>query len=1504
MMNHVSSRSLSARVCRDVGALGVALLVGLALPSAADATQIIITGSTTWTVPGDWNNADNSIEAIGGGGGGGGSVGGQQGANGGGGGEYRKSVNVTLTSGTSIPIVIGAGGQGGTAAPSNGSTGTATTFNGAMLIANPGQGGAVSGLATASAAAGGTGGTGGTVHFDGGPGGARLTLTAGAGAGGGGAGGRNGPGAAGGSSGGSGPGGAGGGGANGGSAGASVPSSNAGASGGNNASGTGGGAGGSVGVVSTAGSNGGGAAGSNGGGGGGGGGLSNSVTGDGGAGGAGLTDWGTGGAGGGGGGGAAAYTTVSGAGGGAGLYGGGGGGAGSSTFAGNVGGAGAPGVLVITYTPTSTSTQPSGGTTASITQTTSFAYDAGSGLLTQQVIEPNTPALRVQSDYSYDNFGNALTATISGVDVVTRTSSSTFDARGQFASANTNALGQSESLQYDARFGQPTSQTGPNGLTTTWSYDVFGRKSQETRPDGTQTKWSYQFCSGVNGGTATCPSGASYLVQQTSYAADGTTLNGPSSISYYDVLDRAIASDTQGFDGSTIRATTSYDALGRMSQTSRPFFVNGGTPKYTTFTYDVLGRALTKTKPDGSVSQVAYHGLTATKTNALGQTQTVTRNSQGNIVSVTDALGHIMSYGYDAVGDLVQTTDPVGNVVTASYDLRGNKIASSDPDLGNWRYNYNTLGLLVSQTDAKGQTVSLTYDKLGRLVQTVEPDMTSVWVYDTAAHGIGKLASTSITAGPGSGFSRATSYDALGRPIQVATTIDGATYVVGATYDANGLLAKVSYPSGFTARYGHTALGDANQLLDDATGQAYWTANTLDAELRVTQDTAGNGLTTTRSYDALTNRLTSISTGTSGAVQNFSYTYDRRGNPLSRSDANTNLSETFTYDTLNRLTSSTVNLSPTPLSKTFSYDPIGNLLSKSDLGNYSYPAAGSALPHAVMNVSGGSISATFTYDANGNQTSGLGRNLVYTSYNKPSSITQGTRTISFLDDTDHQRFKQVTPEGATLYISAFGVLAEVSNPGTASARWTDYLSVGSSMLGIRVSQSGSETLATRYFHADPLGSISVITNENGVVQERLSYDAWGKRRFPNGTDDPSGSITSQTTRGFTGEEQLSVAALVHLNGRVYDPVLARMTSADPTVPRPMSSQGWNRYSYVGNGPLKNADPSGYSGVDPTTGRLVIDVYATNTSGCYGCGGDGSCYACGASGGSTYAVVAGGYGYAGSPGLSLSDQIAAANAQSWVQAQQTLNNLSALNASVSASIQAANAPPVVDLFPALNQPAFIPQAGVSQSAAVQSASAAAASPAASPGSTSGLGYLHGALTAASFAPSLFGAAASAVDGLLYLAQGDLTSGGIALGAAVLGIGADAGLVRTALIAGRKLGADALLSASASKIVARITPGSLPAAEEAAVLSTLSHIDNGTKPTGALAKKWGTPFKNWRIDLPGGQGIASPYREYRVAPSPGVSGAGTNRVVVNGQTGESYYTWTHYGNTGDPAFVQIR
>ena len=50
---------------------------------------------------------------------------------------------------------------------------------------------------------------------------------------------------------------------------------------------------------------------------------------------------------------------------------------------------------------------------------------------------------------------------------------------------------------------------------------------------------------------------------------------------------------------------------------------------------------------------------------------------------------------------------------------------------------------------------------------------------------------------------------------------------------------------------------------------------------------------------------------------------------------------------------------------------------------------------------------------------------------------------------------------------------------------------------------------------------------------------------------------------------------MHLNGRVYDPLIGRMMSADPFVPDPMNGQAWNRYSYVINNPLALTDTNGY-----------------------------------------------------------------------------------------------------------------------------------------------------------------------------------------------------------------------------------------------------------------------------------------------------------------------------------------
>ncbi|MDO9420107.1 MAG: hypothetical protein Q7T66_05525 [Herminiimonas sp.] len=133
------------------------------------------------------------------------------------------------------------------------------------------------------------------------------------------------------------------------------------------------------------------------------------------------------------------------------------------------------------------------------TRTSAFEYDPATGLLIKEIVEPDIPQMRLETSYVYDAWGNRTTATISSpatgtAAIASRSSVNTFDARGQFVISSSNALGQTETKVIDPKFGNITSLTGPNGLTTQWQYDGFGRKVLEIRADGTRTKWDYLYC--------------------------------------------------------------------------------------------------------------------------------------------------------------------------------------------------------------------------------------------------------------------------------------------------------------------------------------------------------------------------------------------------------------------------------------------------------------------------------------------------------------------------------------------------------------------------------------------------------------------------------------------------------------------------------------------------------------------------------------------------------------------------------------------------------------------------------------------------------------------------------------------------------------------------------------------------------------------------------------------------------------------------------------------------
>lgn len=67
-----------------------------------------------------------------------------------------------------------------------------------------------------------------------------------------------------------------------------------------------------------------------------------------------------------------------------------------------------------------------------------------------------------------------------------------------------------------------------------------------------------------------------------------------------------------------------------------------------------------------------------------------------------------------------------------------------------------------------------------------------------------------------------------------------------------------------------------------------------------------------------------------------------------------------------------------------------------------------------------------------------------------------------------------------------------------------------------------------------------------------------------------------TRRGYTSHEMLDNIGLIHMNGRVYDPLIGRFLSADPSVKDVTVSQSLNRYGYVRNDPLSMSDPTGFT----------------------------------------------------------------------------------------------------------------------------------------------------------------------------------------------------------------------------------------------------------------------------------------------------------------------------------------
>ncbi|WP_086930553.1 RHS repeat-associated core domain-containing protein [Agarilytica rhodophyticola] len=304
------------------------------------------------------------------------------------------------------------------------------------------------------------------------------------------------------------------------------------------------------------------------------------------------------------------------------------------------------------------------------------------------------------------------------------------------------------------------------------------------------------------------------------------------------------------------------------------------------------------------------------------------------------------------------------------------------------------------------------------------------------------------------------------------------------------------------------------------------------------------------------------------------------------------------------------------------YDSLGNIVFKTGVGDYSYGSDCVSTthpdtygPHALCHTS--EDNAHYAYDANGNMfADGTGRNIHYTTFDKPDEITKDDTRITFRYAPDRSRYLRTdeNTEGTTTtrYI---GKVEKLTHPdGTQSIK--RYLP-GGALVTIKLDSAGSRVnQETQYLHKDHLGSLDVITNAMGTIAQDesgrdlvFSFDAWGQKRaaldwstlMDNALSDFNTLVvTSPITRGFTMHEHLDAVGLIHMNGRIYDPRLGRFMQADPFVQAASNTQSYNRYSYVFNNPLNATDPSGYFSVGGFLGAVQTIVTAIAAIYCQAC----------------------------------------------------------------------------------------------------------------------------------------------------------------------------------------------------------------------------------------------------------------------------------------------------------------
>ena len=699
----------------------------------------------------------------------------------------------------------------------------------------------------------------------------------------------------------------------------------------------------------------------------------------------------------------------------------------------------------------------------------------------------------------------------------------------------TDPMGFHVTHRYDEATGLPLSYTDHKGRTTLYEYDEWGKLLKTAYPDGrkkqTETTWSSPGETGL-------------------FCVTVAETGKPLVKTYYDALKREVRTATIRFDGKELKTDKVYDTkTGLLIKESLPDKESIPT-LWNQYTYDRYDRKTSTRYASGKVDSCAYGALTDTITeNGIRHIRQY--SADGLMTSATDEGGNI-AYFYRAdrqplvivASDSVQTR--------FYYDAYGRRTAIKDPSAGIRRTEYDKEGNVCRETDADGRQVVREYDRYGRITRLIHPDFTTVYTY---AEDEDLLLSTVSDNGTATYYT----YDAYGRVENIREEApEGYWLEKTYGYTEDGMLSTISYSS----QYGKLCTEQlvyrngtlTGVYMDD--GTCVYSYSEEDRHGQLTRIATGE-------YDRRyefdewgfpTQRR--ILYGDGKVLMDQRYEFDAAtGNLKSRKDALRNRTELFEYDALQRLI--------LYAGKKVEYTPDGNIIRKGDAGEMVYTN-----PNRPYAVTGNTPEKEACIHS--------GLQVGYTAADRPAWIEEGNRRAEFTYNALFDRVRvKMNEEGKTVdtrYYLGGNYEAHCDSSGTEERLYVggDYYEAPA----ILVKKEGKTDI--RFLHRDYLGSILQVADNKGNIIEENSFDAWGSRRNPDtqeiytGTEAPN----LMTGRGFTGHEHLDGFGLIHMNARLYDPILGRFLSPDPYVQLPDFTQAMNRYGYCMNRPLCYVDENG------------------------------------------------------------------------------------------------------------------------------------------------------------------------------------------------------------------------------------------------------------------------------------------------------------------------------------------